>query len=620
MEGIFRFDALLFTNTLFSNVAVRIIFTSVISVVGLLFIIVIIKVILENRSQQMVSNITKEQAVAKLVEYIKPYDLVHLLTRFLANLHHQQVAGILDADGELFFYESILNFIEQHIEQFSGTSTQSKYRYEYILDLLDKVYPVHPLSSSYILDRVGGEAHQRFYNQRLYNRHKVSDEYIQFSRDCLLHNDQLVVSQFGFTSTTYLDVLAELFLFEIQRQQMEINNDAAWRISRDKLLARFKDPIAVDRVISFLCSGASLCKLYDIKGYLFASDYTTFEDNAFSLIVNRLDDRKTSFGIKAGSHFESTVASVLKRLFRIHQHVYIKGNETDIVCEFGDIVIIIETKSRVYTFDQMEDRSKRANAKDKLKKASEQLLQRYQDVVIGNPIHGNDHSILISTDNIRLCIPLIVTLEDHYEDSNLVSPMHIEGHGAFLPITLSLDDLGGIIANCSNPYEFTSFLLYRQKSQISIKYIEMDKFVDFIQLNKLITDYNRLDPYHQNKVRDHYAVRRVAKRFGIPIEDSYRELLCLEMISILNDVAQRLFPYNSMITFVYPKLVTAKSFKDITSTKFSITIRSVTNGSTTWSIWISEGFQPTEAPYLWIRIMDGHFVEAIESPPHILNR
>lgn len=614
MESIFSFVTLLITNIVYSNEVVRIIFTCIFLTMVLLFIIAIIKVIQQNRSQKNASNYTKEQAVDRLVEYIKPYYLVCFITRILANLHSQQVIGASDADGELFFCERILQFIEHHINQFNGTTIPRSYDYEYIQNLLERIYPESSFSSIYVLDRLGGGTHQRFHNQRLYNRHRVSNEYIEFTQKCLNHNNRLIDSQFGFSSTTYLKVLAELFFFEVRRQQKETDNADAWCISREEFLTRFNDPIEADRVISFINSESTYCKLYDIKGFLFASDFTVFEDNAYSLIVNRLEDGKSSFGRNAGTQFENTVANILKKFYKVHQRVFIKDDETDIVCEFGDVLILVETKSRIYTFEQMEDRSHRSNANTKLKIAFEQLQQRYQALIDGNPVRAKDSSILVSAKQTKMCIPLIVTLEDHYENSNLDSPISIEGQGVFVPIILSLDELGGIIGNCTNPFEFTSFLLLRQMNQIKLKYPEMDKFVEFIQQNKLIGEYHKHDPYRQNKIRDHYAVSRVAKRLGVSIGTTYQDALCPQVNSILNAVALSSFSsYNSIITLLYRKLVWLGSLEKILSTKFELLIPNEANAAIVWSIRMSEELLPMEVPYLWIRIKDDNFVEIIEN-------
>src|SRR5690606_15861246 len=122
----------------------------------------------------------------------------------------------------------------------------------------------------------------------------------------------------------------------------------------------------------------------------------------------------------------------------------------------------IEAKAIKYDSFMKEQKEKRNNCKNYLKKGLKQLFDRDRSLYEGKvDITVNGKLIMKSEDRIY-SVPILITMDDVFDLSQLSLKESIQkGFPSFTPLILNLDDFIYVVDNCDTFDEFISFALKR---------------------------------------------------------------------------------------------------------------------------------------------------------------
>jgi Holliday junction resolvase-like predicted endonuclease len=556
----------------------------------------------------MIKNLSVRLATKKLIKYLKNYSMDDFLPHFLYHIHQLQTRYILDLDGECFYFENILVFVTLNVDFLKGEKSNQRYKPEYIMDLIGVIYKDDWGSENfYIFNSETMTTLKQYSNQRYYNRRRVSEIYREYSYNVLSEFNSSIFSKFNFSVDTYFKTIAYIYYFSLGKSE---DHTTFGYIDENELFEVIHDD-EFYHIIDFLKDRDSKFKLYEVNNRLYCSDFTLFEDNIFSLIASKFDDNSNNFGVYCGKTFEQFCSKSLSKLFKIYRNVEIDGLEIDILCEFGDMLIIVEAKSRVYDFNQKEDDLQRDNTKRKLRKGKKQLSKILDKIDEGCNFKVKGKILEISKRKIRYRIPLIITLEDHFQDNNYGYSKDIHDRTGFIPTCISIDELDGIIDNSPTPYHFVSYFNQRIFTT-STKYYQLDKFVDFISINKRLKGEQEYGPYFQNVIRDYFSINRALRRKGETDRYVYKDKIIPAVINILIMIESTKYSnYNTLLMLLLPSFRMITSEDNLFERDYKLNLMEKYIKRDILTVKFVKTHKPPKRGYIWIVIESGHFIEII---------
>jgi len=503
-----------------------------------------------NYYQQITNkNIDKERAKKELIEILSNRDIIP----FIKNFFRKISVDFMDKEGKEFFKDHMLKFIFDN-ELKNNQGNKKRYSYVKVKTYLESTYPQDPMSDILIMDnsQMSPSFYRRHTNQRHYNRRRITNRYFSFIKTVFLKNRDLIIKELGFTVECYLGVLDQLLISEIRIHSMSESDLESYFINEKEIYVINFENHEISKVIEFLCSLNTSYKLYKIRDLLIASDYSMLYDNMFSIIVGRLKDRKSSFGNNLGKMFEVELFNLFSSQYKTYSNCFIDNQEIDLVCLFGDVILIIEAKARFYSIDSMEDERNRNNARKKVEHAVTQLEKRVESLYNGKPVLDSEGNVIADRNTTSMVIPIVVTLEDLFELNNITSDVATKRKLEFLAFTISLDELSGIFENMASPYQFVNYVYYRNmKMMFNKHHFHLDKFADFIIRNKKVSHLDRYGVHLQYKIRDYFAVNRVLASWGKEKHYGFEDRISLELSELLCDISiSKYSSINSQLTIL----------------------------------------------------------------------
>jgi len=522
---------------------------------GYFYLVVVILVLLyviekTNYGKQINrKRVSKEQAQKELVKILSNVNTIPFLKLYFRRV----TSDFIDKEGKEFFKDYMLKFIFDNDLQ-NSRGTRKRYPYEKIKKLLESFYPQDPMSDILILDNSGFQPnfYRRHQNQRHYNRRRVSNEYFSFVIRILLEKKDLIYKELGFNVDYYLMTMDRLLHEEIRLHSRSERDVESYFIDVKALYTEGFDNSEVEKVINFLCTSDSVYKLYRIEETLLCSDYIMLYDNMFSIIVDRLEDKKSSLGNTLGEMFEKELENVFSTKYKTYRNCTINNQEIDIVCIFGDVLFLVEAKARYYSISSMENEKKRNNARKKVEHAIKQLNSRMDDLFEGYDIKDSEGNFVASKNTTKMVMPMIVTLEDLFDLNNITGETAKKRGLEFLAFTISLDELHGVFNIMSTPYNLVNYIYNRNMDMIFNRHhFDLDKFSDFVIKNKKCKHIDRYGVHLQYKIRDLYSVNRILELWGKDKKMDFEDLFSSDIIRLLNEITEsNNQDYNSYISLL----------------------------------------------------------------------
>jgi len=493
------------------------------------------------------SKMDKNSAEEHLSKVLKRLDFDVFIPSFFVYIMRKPNLFI---EIEKHYKNVLLNFIE--INSIIGRNSFFKYIYsnKHIEILLDIIYPRNPKDNEiYFVHKedLGQRIMRHHANQSYYNRRVVSDEYMDFTDRIINDNIDFFSRKTALNIAVLLKVLRAFVMAEVKMHQAKRTDKGSYYIVYSDILSSFSSDENEEVIssIDFLINQSFYHKLYKINDRLYCCDFSKIYEEGLSLLLEYVDSTDTGFSKKLGLEMEKTVHNIFSSNYKSYLGSYVldKTNDIDVLVEFGDVLILVEVKARKYSLKSQENKDKRNNALKKIKYASKQLDRRMQLIRDGNDIILKDGRHLKIND-FGLYIELIVTLEDMFElnqdtayDKN--------------KLILSLDELAGIVSIQDNVFQFPAYLFRRRGNQIQNKILEMDKFIEFVQLFKNVMTTYSTGFYIDHEIRDFYTVRRMQRYLSIPVIPDYNSILAKSINDFWNSVNIEIPRSNSFLIGIF---------------------------------------------------------------------
>lgn len=489
---------------------------------------------------------------------------------FLKVYFRRVTSDFMDKEGKEFFKDYMLKFIfDNNLQNSEGK--KKLYPYEKIKKLLEAIYPQDPMSDILIMDNSGFKPnfYRRHQNHRHYNRRRVSNEYFSFTVRVLLEKKDLIFKELGFHVENYIMTMEKLLHEEIRLHSRSERDVESYFINISNLYIENVEKKEIDKVIEFLCTNDSAYKLYRINDTLLSSDYTMLYDNLFSIIVDKLEDKKSSLGNTLGRMFEEELRNLFSTKYKTFSNCTIKDQEIDIVCLFGDVLFLVEAKARYYSISAMENKENRNNARKKVEHAIKQLDSRLDSLYEGYEILDSNGNFVASRKTTKMVMPMIVTLEDLFDLNNITGETAEKRGLEFLAFTISLDELNGIFNNMVTPYNLVNYIYKRNMDMIFNRHhFDLDKFSDYIVRYKKCKHIDKYGVHLQYKIRDSYSVNRILESWGKEKRTEFDDFLSEDFIKMLNSIAEsNTHMYNSYISLLLDYFYQYRDLKSILEQK-----------------------------------------------------
>ena len=564
-------------------------------IIGFFLVLYVIEKI-NIHKQVSVRKKDSEQPKEELVNILNKLDIVPFLKRYFKRI----TTDFMDKEGKEFFKDYILKFIfDNELQQSQGT--KKRYPYEKIKKLLESIYPQDPMSDILILDNSGMNPsfYRRHENQRHYNRRRVSNNYFSFVKSVLLEKQDLIFNELGFTVQCYLTIMEKLLNEEIRLHSRSESDVESYFINVSEIYFDECKKSEVKKIVEFLCSSDSAFKLYQIDELLLASDYIMLYDNMFSIIVDRLKDRKSGFGNVLGRMFENELKSLFASKYTTYSNCTIDSQEIDLVCLFGDIVFMIEAKARYYPVKSMENEQNRNNARKKVENAIKQLNSRMDSLYQGSQILDTNGNFVADKNTTTMVMPILITLEDLFELNNITGDTASKRGLEFLAFSISLDEMNGIFENMVSPFHLVNYIYKRNMEMIFNKHhFHLDKFSDYIIKNKQCKHIDRYGVHLQYKIRDHYSVNRVLESWGKVKRNEFADSMDIGFINLLNEISNSKHQkYNSYVSLLLDYLYSYPSIENIIDKELVLNKIDI-KGNNQKEVWMISFSEKNKCDYL----------------------
>lgn len=507
----------------------------------------IIKLLVNVYLRVFLSKLDKDSAEVQLSTILGRLDLELFIPSFFVYIMKKPNLFI---EIEKHYKNVILNFIEINSINEKGRLLKYIYNHEHVEILLDKIYPRNPRDNEiYFVQKedLGQRIMRHHSNQSYYNRRVVSEEYIDFTDRLIKENITFFNRKIEIDTAILLKVLKGLVMAEVDLHQKKRTEKESYYIVFSDFLSGFNED-EIEEVIAsidFLINQSFFHKVYKVKDRLYCCDFSKIYEEILSTLLEYVDSTDTAFTKRLGVELEKTVGRILSKKYKTHLGSYIldKNNDIDVLVEFGDVLILVEVKARKYSIKSQENKTERGNALKKIKYASKQLDKRMQLIREGNDIVLQDGRHLKQKD-FGLYIELIITLEDMFE-------LNHETAYDKNKLILSLDELAGILSIQDNTFQFPAYLFRRRGNQILNKILEMDKFIEFVQLFKKVMTKYKYGFYIDHEIRDFYTVRRMQRNLSISVISDYESILSESINDFWNNLNTEVPRSNSFLIGIF---------------------------------------------------------------------
>lgn len=396
-------------------------------------LLLIIELIVSNKNKPIIkpSKMSRDEAKEFLRQKLALYKLDTFLNVIFELIESDKAMSI---DDIIVVKDTILNFVDENVDIFRNEKRNLKY--EEIIKAFIILCDYNSKENVIIMDRTDPLdiiVRCEYSNSRYYQKKKVAtNSYFELVY-ILKKREKEIIEMLGVTLTE-LTVFFNSFRESVYKMMIRRSDKYILKLEDFSNLKKSK----IEDIVKLL-SNENNVKLYMYDDFLIATDYYFFIDNFYELIEEKLSIYPMINKIRKdrGIYLENQVYKMLNRNPGIcYKNYDMDGLEVDVLYIIDDLILLIETKSLLYTSYNFEETESRKNMQKYVKKAIEQLDKRIclinnkENLEINNRIFKGHYNIL----------PLIIMSNDIYGIANTTYEEAKELGYIANPLVLSYDD------------------------------------------------------------------------------------------------------------------------------------------------------------------------------------